>query len=152
MIKKLLTLILALSMCLSLCITASAVKYGDVASVPKAFWPIFTPYEKALNDNDTAKIASTGDNVISYWLKGGTAEERAAEWVADITNHAFEINMVWAVSNKVAECYKQLGDIKTPFVSIKLHLHLLTRISLSSRTLAATPTTWNLHGRSSKTS
>jgi hypothetical protein len=112
MVKKLLTLILALSMCLNLCITASAVKYGDVASVPKAFWPIFTPYEKALNDNDTAKIASTGDNVISYWLKGGTAEERAAEWVADITNHAFEINMVWAVSNKVAECYKQLGDIK----------------------------------------
>lgn len=120
--KKLLALILALVMCLSLCGTASAVKYGDVAGVPKSFWSVFTPYEKALNSNDTAKIASTGDAVISYWLKSGSAESRAAEWVADLTNHGYEINTLWCVSKKVAECYDRMGDTKNAVRVYKIAL------------------------------
>ena len=113
--KKPIALALSLIMCLSLltigAAPAFAVKFGDVSGVPKAFWAVFTPYEEALGGNDSAKIASTGDAVIKYWLNGGTAEARASEWAKDAAAHGYEINSVWSTSRRVAEHYEKLGDI-----------------------------------------
>jgi len=109
--KKFLAVLLAMAMIFT-STTVWAVRFGDVANVPRDFWPIFTPYEAALNAGDSAGITSHGERVISYWLRGGTAEQRAAEWLADVVNHGYAINSIWTISNRVAEHSEKLGDIQ----------------------------------------
>jgi len=87
-----------------------AVKFGDVAGVPQAFWAVFVPYEDALNARDSAGIITHGEHVINYWLAGRTAEQRAAEWGANVPNHGYEINMMWSASYTVARQYEARKD------------------------------------------
>ena len=111
--NKLFTAILILALCLSsLFTTVSAVKFGDVQGVPKAFWPLWSTYEAALAEGNSAAIAKNGEAVINYWLNGASAEKRAAEWIANVSAHGYEINQVWSVSRKAADHYERLGDIQ----------------------------------------
>ena len=108
--RMLAAIIMSLVMIFTSAISAYAAGYEDVSGVPKSFWAVYTPYENAINANDSAGIVSHGRKVIEYWLNGETAEARAGQWANNIAQHGFEINMLWSVSNNMAEHYEKLGD------------------------------------------
>ena len=110
--KRIISFTLVLVICLSLlpAIPVQAVRFGDVAGVPRDYWPIFTPYETADKNNDSRGITTHGERVINYWLAGSSASRRASEWLASPTNHGFEINTVYNVSRRVALEYESRSD------------------------------------------
>jgi len=89
---------------------AFAVPFGDVARVPRGFWPLLEAYTHAVEANDSARIVAAGRNLIEFWLDGGSVEARAEQWGADVTAYGFIINNMWSVSNQLITHYTRLDD------------------------------------------
>ncbi|MCL2854760.1 MAG: hypothetical protein FWE21_03985 [Defluviitaleaceae bacterium] len=90
--------------------TVFAVRFGDVAAVPRGFWAVLAPYTNALDNNNSAAITAAGRGVINFWLDGRDAAQMAEYWGGDVTGYGFIINNIWSVSNMVARHYGYLGD------------------------------------------
>jgi len=92
--------------------TASAVRFGDVAGLPRGYWAVRAPYDEALSANNSTGITTHGENIINFWLQDRTAGQAAAVFLADVQGYGWEINELWSVTNKVAEEYQARGDIQ----------------------------------------
>ena len=113
-IKKLVSCCMVVAMAVSLMsmsgLPATATRYGDVQGLPSGFWGIYGPYEDAIGSNNAAGIIEHGENIINFWLAGGTATQRAAEWITNVVEHGWEINNIFNYSREVASRYFDAND------------------------------------------
>lgn len=86
------------------------VAFGNVAGVPRDFWPVYTPFETARNANDAVGITTHGRRVIEFCLDGQPFYVRAAQWSIHSEHYGYVINIIWSAANNVGRHYYQLGD------------------------------------------
>jgi len=125
--KRFIAILLTVVLCASLmpAIPAQAVKYGDSSGIPADHWPIKQAFDKADEAGDTAGITKHGEELINYWLKGRSASQCAALWLADIHNFGWEINAVYNTSRLVGLTYEANNDFRNAARFMRMQLDML---------------------------
>ena len=62
----------------------------------------------------SAKVAESGEEVLSYWFNGMAPDQCAKEWSKDVPAHAYEINDVWWVCDSVYKAYESMDQSYIP--------------------------------------
>ncbi|MCL2216047.1 MAG: hypothetical protein FWB91_03395 [Defluviitaleaceae bacterium] len=100
--------ILTLVMVLTYIIPVAAIPHGG--PIPGSFWPVFNPYNAALDRDDSAAVVRYGRRLFDHMLSGQTAEARAAEWEANPAGFGFSINITYMAAYNVAHHALRIND------------------------------------------
>ncbi|MDR0818975.1 MAG: hypothetical protein LBN43_05335 [Oscillospiraceae bacterium] len=114
--------------------SVNAAKLGDNPAVNKKYWPLAEDYGKALDSGDNWAIIASGNKIIELFLAGGSAADKAAQFVAN--GDTFEINSLYNTMYKVAPAYETIGDYSN---AVRVYKDLLPFAEAYQQTLAENP-------------